>query len=257
MVSVNRLKAQFSKLIGSVQKEYINELAKQDHSIYMVVNGLKEESFGLTCHNLLSHNYTLLYVSNKSGKTEAEGIGLHVNTPNRNEMTAMFAGYISQKNKTDNTSSIFNTYQVLQQQYFEGLGFFVYGDDFPKRAGKIIIKNCKGAIYVPTIAPKSTNTGRIEAAKKKELGNYVYLMYNRIDNRYKIGRSKDAIYRERTLQSQQPDIILIEAWEAPPKVEKELHRRYKDKRVRGEWFDLSESDLNEIVLYMSKFNVKQ
>lgn len=76
---------------------------------------------------------------------------------------------------------------------------------------------------------------------------HIYLMFDTRTAYTKIGRSKNPKARERTLQSDNPLIELLGSIEAPVTVEKELHRRYADKRIRGEWFDLSESDRAEIL----------
>lgn len=80
---------------------------------------------------------------------------------------------------------------------------------------------------------------------------YVYLMFDTSNNYYKIGESKNPQYRERTLQSEKPCIELLCAKRYPNKtlartIEQALHKTYKDKRIRGEWFDLTEKDVSEI-----------
>lgn len=78
-----------------------------------------------------------------------------------------------------------------------------------------------------------------------DAGN-VYLMMNNHTGRVKIGMTKNKPeYRERTLQSQEPDIELIFYREVPKmrRTEFSLHQHFADKRVRGEWFDLSVHDI--------------
>ena len=52
--------------------------------------------------------------------------------------------------------------------------------------------------------------------------------------------------REKTLQGEDPDTEIIALWNSPKSTEKELHNIFKEKRIRGEWFDLGISDLIEI-----------
>jgi len=71
-------------------------------------------------------------------------------------------------------------------------------------------------------------------------------------NKYhKIGISKDPEYRERTLQSEKPTIELVTREKFQSKkmalsIEKLLHEKYKTKNLRGEWYDLCETDITKI-----------
>ena len=80
---------------------------------------------------------------------------------------------------------------------------------------------------------------------------YVYLMLNDDESFIKIGTSKKPSYREKTLHSQEPNIHIIAVWCCSKTIEKELHEKFHDKRVRGEWFRLTLSDLKEIEDFMS------
>jgi len=77
---------------------------------------------------------------------------------------------------------------------------------------------------------------------------YVYLMIDLKNNYHKIGISNKPGYREKTLQSEKPTIEMLCSKRFPNRkiassFEQALHQCYSDKRVRGEWFDLSEKDL--------------
>lgn len=73
-----------------------------------------------------------------------------------------------------------------------------------------------------------------------------YLILNNRNKYVKIGKSLNVLKRERTLQSEEPDLTLI--YYTDEDVETELHREYKHKRLRGEWFNLSEKDIDDIVI---------
>lgn len=80
---------------------------------------------------------------------------------------------------------------------------------------------------------------------------FVYLMLDTTNNYYKIGISNNPMYRERTLQSEKPTIELLCAKEYPSRsiaeaFESSLHRVFSSKRIRGEWFSLSASDVEDI-----------
>ena len=76
---------------------------------------------------------------------------------------------------------------------------------------------------------------------------FLYLMYDSATGLYKIGKSFNPNTREKTLGGQTPLISLIHTTKhKTPKMEKELHEKYKNKRVRGEWFELTQEDVEFI-----------
>jgi uncharacterized membrane protein YhaH (DUF805 family) len=81
---------------------------------------------------------------------------------------------------------------------------------------------------------------------------FVYLMHDTANGYYKIGISNKPYYREKTLQSEKPTIELITSKKYPIRkiaesIEKSLHSVYEDKRLRGEWFELEEDDVKNII----------
>ena len=71
-----------------------------------------------------------------------------------------------------------------------------------------------------------------------------YLMVNNRSGYHKIGRSNNPGHRERTLQCQEPDVKLLATCAVD--IESKLHNKYRERRMRGEWFYLSEFDANAI-----------
>ena len=69
------------------------------------------------------------------------------------------------------------------------------------------------------------------------IDKYCYILKNNRNGMYKIGYSKHPFVRESTLQSEDPDITMVKVFESNH--ESELHEKYKEHRVRGEWFDLT------------------
>lgn len=91
----------------------------------------------------------------------------------------------------------------------------------------------------------------IEEEIKTEANCFVYLMLDEINGYYKIGISNNPKYRERTLQSEKPSIKLICAKEFPSRriaeaIESALHKAYTAEHLRGEWFNLTAKDIQEI-----------
>lgn len=80
--------------------------------------------------------------------------------------------------------------------------------------------------------------------KKSPKPTYTYVFLDEHTGIYKIGKSNNPIVREKTILSQAPMIKMI--YEIRDNVEKELHNIFADKRHRGEWFLLNDTDLNYI-----------
>lgn len=104
------------------------------------------------------------------------------------------------------------------------------------------LKNLKN--YKPLSSYDSNNNTSKESCS-------LYLMIDTSNNFYKIGISNKPEYRERTLQSEKPTVELIISKEFPSRqiaesIEKALHYTYRDKNIRGEWFNLNQEDINDI-----------
>jgi hypothetical protein len=89
---------------------------------------------------------------------------------------------------------------------------------------------------------------KTNSQKKPRLTN-IYLMIDKNTGLHKIGRSQSPLDRERTLQSEKPTIEIVFHAPATVEDEKHLHETFGAKRVRGEWFNLNDSDLNFINEY--------
>lgn len=80
---------------------------------------------------------------------------------------------------------------------------------------------------------------------------HVYLMVDTVNGFHKIGISNKPEYRERTLQSEKPSIELIASKQFPSRViaesiEKALHNSFKQRNIRGEWFQLTQDEIEQI-----------
>ena len=74
-----------------------------------------------------------------------------------------------------------------------------------------------------------------------------------VDEKYneytKIGKSITPVIREKTLSHTIPTISLFKVVKTKnkSKLEKELHNKFKEKHVRGEWFkNLTKKEINEM-----------
>lgn len=93
---------------------------------------------------------------------------------------------------------------------------------------------------------QSEASSRSPRERKKPSPTNIYLMVDKNTGLHKIGRSKTPVTRERTLQSEKPTIEIIFHTAGTVKDEKHLHEKFNAKRVRGEWFNLSEEDIDFI-----------
>lgn len=75
---------------------------------------------------------------------------------------------------------------------------------------------------------------------------HLYMMRDGHTGFTKIGRSINPSSREKTLQAQIPMLEMIWSEEGVNSDEQNLHEIFKSQRLRGEWFDLSGSDVKFI-----------
>lgn len=120
--------------------------------------------------------------------------------------------------------------------------------NFARDYKKIVLKEI--ANYEPL---QIRQENRILENNVDEKECYVYLMEDISNNFFKIGISNKPEYREYTLQSEKPTIKLLKAKKFPIRkiassFEKALHESYGSQRVRGEWFNLSNEDVNHILM---------
>lgn len=93
---------------------------------------------------------------------------------------------------------------------------------------------------------KQGDDAPVQSIQRKKGVVFIYLMHNKRNGYYKIGRAADPAYRERTLQSEEPEVELVLQFQGTAKEEKKLHDHYDKQRVRGEWFALTERDVNTL-----------
>jgi hypothetical protein len=75
---------------------------------------------------------------------------------------------------------------------------------------------------------------------------FIYLVLDERTGCIKIGQSKNPSARERTLQSENLQNTMIFSSPGDAELELELHKEYEKFRVRGEWFKLTEDQVENI-----------
>ena len=89
---------------------------------------------------------------------------------------------------------------------------------------------------------------------KKTDGCFLYFIRNKQNGNVKIGITKDPETRHRTISSFEGEIetVAMSRYEnrADARVEEvRLHKKYASKRKYGEWFELSEEDVRDIIAH--------
>lgn len=132
-------------------------------------------------------------------------------------------------------------------------------EEFSRAIFKYYTKCFTQALNELGISPKvySGNYSRVnDDPKFPDNSCYVYLMIDTSNGYHKIGISNHPDYREKTLQSEKPTIEKICAKKYPSRliaqsIESALHTAFSAKRIRGEWFDLSETEVAQIIATLS------
>lgn len=75
----------------------------------------------------------------------------------------------------------------------------------------------------------------------------VYVFKDEASGLFKVGWSKKPEAREKTLGAQIPLVRIVKTWPDTERTdESRIHIVFKSKRVRGEWFCLTEQDIDRI-----------
>ena len=141
-----------------------------------------------------------------------------------------------------------------------------FGEDFHlseryiKEGNEIWMERClfysllitiDGDLWVEFEMEKAEDKGRKELelllndrAQKNNEYTYTYILTDK-SGKYKIGRTSDLKKRFSTFCVSNPTIKIIAIIIGD--AEEELHRRFRNKQVKGEWFDLSDFDIKYIL----------
>lgn len=89
----------------------------------------------------------------------------------------------------------------------------------------------------------------VTAVPPKATEGYVYLLQAEGTERWKIGRSSNFYQRLATLRKQSPFPLVVEHVifsQEHEALEAALHEKFRERRVYGEWFNLTPSDIEAI-----------
>jgi hypothetical protein len=88
------------------------------------------------------------------------------------------------------------------------------------------------------------------ALQRKQIDGYVYVLKS-VSGHYKIGRTKDPKDRLKTFSVKLPfevEYELLIPSSNHKALEAELHQRFKEKHINGEWFSLAQDDIEALRL---------
>tara|TARA_R110000744_G_scaffold378018_1_gene493630 strand:- start:11 stop:637 length:627 start_codon:yes stop_codon:yes gene_type:complete len=204
---MENIKAKY--IIGSkwTKKEY--DLTKKEEPKN------KDLLYVIKCFKTLYNEYNKLIVSTKGIKLDRKEIILDKKEYTTQEVANLFGisnRAIQRRCKNSNLKMVFGTYKI------------------PKG----IIEDWKNGIST------------LKKYKKKNvcLTKKTYIIKNQENGLYKIGRSNNPRHREKTLQAETPNVIMIKIWNKD--IESKLHKEYSKYRRRGEWFKLTKIQVHYI-----------
>ena len=125
------------------------------------------------------------------------------------------------------------------------------GEQLYNRIPGILLKFCHYqkdfADVIPLVESRipSESVGEKQSIKApQKVAGYVYLAKHGQD--YRVGRSNDVVRRGREISlilPQELEHVHIIETDDPPGIERYWHERFKDRRIRGEWFRLTREDV--------------
>lgn len=230
---------------------------RNDSTINNVVIGLDKECCGILQDNDSGSDYSLIYINHIT--QDGYIMELSTENPYKDHYTLCLSFFLADKYPHINSIDIFNSFQERARSYFEKMGYLTISSlERMFNNSQIIASGVKGIIHMTFYDKLSyyiEYMNEVSALPFMTGNSFIYLMLNQRNNTIKMGHSKyrPAKFREKTLQSQEPEVDLITYWVAPKPIEIELHREFKAKRVRGEWFLLTLNDLKMIKEKMSLY----
>ena len=127
-------------------------------------------------------------------------------------------------------------------------------DDFYKKEiFKILYSKLKNKVYLND-KKFDIQINRIINEIKTTTTYKTYIIKDYNTGFYKIGKSRNPKIREKTLQSENPNIAIVKVFNED--IEKILHDSYKENRLRGEWFNLNNIQIKYICTKYEKTNTQ-
>ncbi|GMQ29903.1 GIY-YIG nuclease family protein [Algoriphagus confluentis] len=256
------------EIIHLISEETILRFLRETNNpeLNNVVEGFEKYFFGLILENINTiDSYSLLFISNEK---ELKGVILKSgrNLKDRDLQTLRFSKILEQDFSDLNQLVIFNTFQSKIIQLYETFGIICIPKhvlDF-ESASIVMPSHKKGIDYVlrfNILEFYRSFFERDQYGPNNDGESKIYLMYDRREDKVKIGRTKKKLemrlkgVSESTIRANDPMINILTAWISPPEMETILQEKFKIKNIRGEWFDLRAADLEELDHKMKTFEM--
>jgi len=259
MTKLEILEEKFAACCFTLDRQDIAEFDREDNGpINNVITGIDLHCYGARLYDDHLGLAADFYYINGEHRTKGEII-VQLNLQDKDYFALLlrFVVLLSNNYSVDAIDA-FNTFQKKLRGFLEKRGFFTTTnlelEQFKGQSAVMVSLAGRGIFKLEFIDKTQyyrdffNNNFALEITEQKE---YVYLMVNNDTSLIKIGTSKNPVYRERTLHSQEPGINLIAMWCCGKNIERKLHVKFSHKRVRGEWFRLTIPDLAEIETFMN------
>jgi Meiotically up-regulated gene 113 len=249
----------FNEVSFTLSREDIVKFDQEDNGpINNVISRINRHCFGVKLFDDEKGLATEMFYINNDNELKGDIICLDLNDPDYFQLLLRFCSMLSNDYDDIDAINAFNILQTRLRSFLEKRGF--------KTTTTLELKQFRGQHAVimctsPRGIKNITLIDRVEFYRDFFNNNfdaaqvpdkeYVYLMVNDDTSFIKIGTSKNPGYREKTLHSQEPNIHIIALWCCSKAIEKELHKKFDSKRVRGEWFRLTFAELKEIEDFMT------
>jgi hypothetical protein len=249
----------FSECCFALSEEDILQLDKVDNGpINNVISGINKHCFGAMLYDDEYGLVVEMFYINNVKTLKGLIIRLDLNDKSYFELLFRFCVLLTNTYEVD-TIDAFNTFQTKLRGFLEKSGFFTTTShelkQFEDKNAVMMVSSRRGIFklnFIDKVDFLQNFFSNYDAKTGTEsIYEYVYLMVNTDTSLMKIGTSKNPIYREKTLHSQEPKVHLVAKWNCSKEREKILHQKYKHKRIRGEWFRLDLNDLKEIEIFMN------
>ena len=246
------LKELFQENSYRLDREYIINLNKSNQysGLNNVVVGIQKHCYLFRVQDKIDIQFDCIYIRRENEQLDGHLIKLN-DDDYADQLILVFALELNKYYEDLNPIDTYNTFQLQKRDIYEMLDYATI-----KREELLPYFNKSITILVKQKGVKIEGIfNNIHLYRPEMAGDFIYLMLDKQNSSIKIGKSIKPLYREKTLQSQLPKIEAIAIWQAPPVVEKQLHKQFANKRIGGEWFNLNLDDLHAIKDQMATYNI--